>query len=67
MKNTVERYASGRIKKTSTKKYDVINRLAKEKGYDSVGKAMVDPEFVEEIRKIKNKNYKIEPDLTDLD
>lgn len=43
------------------KKYDNIFTKAKLMGYNSVGEAMVDPEFVEYVRSIKNKSYKFEP------
>lgn len=43
------------------KKYDNIFAKAKLMGYNSVGEAMVNPEFVEHVRSIKNKSYKFEP------
>ena len=43
------------------KKYDNIFAKAKLMGYNSVGEAMVNPEFVEYVRSVKNKSYKFEP------
>ena len=40
------------------KKYDNIFAKAKLMGYNSVGAAMVNPEFVEYVRSVKNNNYK---------
>ena len=43
------------------KKYDKLFAKALLMGYENIGQAMTNPEFVEFSRSIKNKKYKFEP------
>lgn len=47
--------------KVLKKKFDIILNKAQEMGYKTIADAMLNPEFVEYTRSIKNKSYTLTP------